>query len=260
MANHATGAPARTGSLDRTIERLREQLAGLTPFFAPMARPADSSLEDFDARTEQVISSAFGLATEMLEAYEYAEAGDAAGLVNFPDEAPEGGDAARDAERERLNQRKRVLESCIAELEARRAGLAKKHRIGRADLIGPQVAEYMTPDVTTVQTSATLRDAGRLMQDRKVGSLLVTDDRNYVGLITDTDLARHVVASGMDPLTPVKQCMRTPLPAIACNRPILEAVRAMKDQGTRHLAVTEGTDVIGIISVSNILRYYSGVL
>jgi CBS domain-containing protein len=34
----------------------------------------------------------------------------------------------------------------------------------------------------------------------------------------------------------------------------------MKDKGTRHLAVTDGEDVVGVISVSNILRYYSGVV
>ena len=54
--------------------------------------------------------------------------------------------------------------------------------------------------------------------------------------------------------------MRTPVVAIAGDRPIIEAVRLMKDQATRHLAVTQDGQIIGVISVSNILRYYSGVV
>ena len=55
----------------------------------------------------------------------------------------------------------------------------------------------------------TLKEAGRRMQEWRIGSLLVADGRYYVGVITDTDLARDVVARGLDPSsTPVKACMR----------------------------------------------------
>jgi CBS domain-containing protein len=54
--------------------------------------------------------------------------------------------------------------------------------------------------------------------------------------------------------------MRTPVVVIEGNRPIIEAVRLMKEQATRHLAVTQDGQIIGVISVSNILRYYSGVV
>ncbi|HSN05450.1 MAG TPA: CBS domain-containing protein, partial [Nitrospira sp.] len=73
--------------------------------------------------------------------------------------------------------------------------------------------------------------------------------------------AREVVANGLDPgATSVKNCMRAPVIAIEGHRPIIEAVRAMKDQATRHLAVTQDGQIIGVISVSNVLRYYSGVV
>jgi signal-transduction protein with cAMP-binding, CBS, and nucleotidyltransferase domain len=53
--------------------------------------------------------------------------------------------------------------------------------------------------------------------------------------------------------------MRTPVVAIEGGRPIIDAVRMMKEQATRHLAVTQDGQIIGVISVSNILRYYSGI-
>jgi signal-transduction protein with cAMP-binding, CBS, and nucleotidyltransferase domain len=99
------------------------------------------------------------------------------------------------------------------------------------------------------------------MQQWKTGSLLVTDRDTYVGFITDSVLARDVVANGLDAnSTPVQACLRKPLVAIGGDRPLIEAVRLMKEQATRHLAVAQDGDIIGVISVSNILRYYSGVI
>jgi CBS domain-containing protein len=54
--------------------------------------------------------------------------------------------------------------------------------------------------------------------------------------------------------------MRKPLVVLEGDRPIIDAVRMMKEQATRHLAVTQDGAIIGVISVSNILRYYSGVV
>lgn len=256
-----TPRPAAQLSLDRNIERLRQQLARLTPFLAKEKGKAATRLEEFDLETERLIREVLGKTSKMVEAYDYAQVGEAAGLVNFPDEAPEGGAGARDADRESLNQRKRVLESCIVELEARRAAVAKKKGKDPNLLIGPQVAEHMTPDIRSVHVDTTLKEAGRRMQEWRIGSLLVADDRYYVGVITDTDLARDVVARGLDPSnTPVKACMRRPPITIEGSQPIIEAVRLMKDKATRHLAVTQDGTIVGLISVSNILRYYSGVV
>lgn len=260
MAKSTAGLSTRNASLDRTIERLREQLNQLAPLFKRSQVAQTVALDEFDAETERLIQSAFGEASEMVEAYEYTQVGDAAGLVNFPDEAPEGGSGTRNLDQESLNQRKRVVESCIAELEARRAHRARRKRVTKEAIIGPQVGAHMSDSVQTVPASASLQEASRRMQEYRIGSLFVTDDRRYVGVISDTDIAREVVARGIDPHTPVSQCMRTPPVFIASSRPIIEAVRLMKDKGTRHLAVTDGDNVVGVISVSNILRYYSGVV
>ena len=243
-------------SLDRSIERMRKQLAEFAPFLG-RGKPT-CSLEEFDLETERLIEDLLGQASDLLHAYEYAELGEAAGLVNMTDEAPEG--TGMDSQRQSLLQRGRVLESCVAELEARRSAEPKKARIGPT-LTGPQVAEHMSLEIRNVSQDASLREAGQQMQQWKLGSLLVTDRQSYVGFITDSILAREVVAKGLDPnTTVVKTCMRTPVVAIEGDRPIIDAVRMMKEQATRHLAVTQDGAIIGVISVSNVLRYYSGVV
>lgn len=244
-------------SLDRSIDRMRKQLAELAPFLGK--GKATRSLEEFDLETERLIGDLLGQTSDLLHAYEYAELGEAAGLVNMTDEAPEG--TGMDSHRQSILQRSRVLESCVAELEARRAAEPKTAKANRQTLIGPQVAEHMSPEIRSLSQDASLREAGQLMQKWKLGSLLLTDNQSYVGFITDSALAREVVANGVNPnSTAVKTCMRKPVVSIAGDRPIIDAVRMMKEQATRHLAVTQDGQIIGVISVSNILRYYSGVV
>ncbi len=175
------------------------------------------------------------------------------------DEGPESN--GLDGQRSRLLQRGRVLETCVAELEARRAAEPKKKRqTALQALTGPQISEHMSSDIRTVDQDANLQVAGQLMQKWKVGSLLVTDKQTFVGLLTDSALARDVIVHGLNPAsTLVRKCMRAPVVSIEGHRPILDAVRLMKEQGTRHVAVTQDGAIIGVISVSNILRYYSGV-
>ena len=243
-------------SLDRSIERMRKQLAELAPYLGKGKQTR--SLEEFDLETERLIEELLGQTSDLLHAYEYAELGEAAGLVNMTDEAPEG--TGMDSDRQSLLQRGRVLESCVAELEARRSAGPKKSKIGRT-LIGPQIAEHMSSEIRSLSEDDSLRKAGQLMQQWKLGSLIVTDRQSYVGVITDSLLAREVVAKGLDPNTTiVKTCMRTPVATIEGDRPIIDAVRMMKERATRHLAVTQDGQIIGVISVSNILRYYSGVV
>lgn len=257
MATTRTAPKSSRISLDRSIERMRQQLADLAPFLGKGTPTC--SLEEFDLDTEHTIATLLGETSELLDAYEYAELGEASGLVNMTEEAPES--VGLDGERQKILQRSRVLETCVSELESRRAAEPKRRTSGRQMLTGPQVAEHMSGEIRTVDQDASLQVAGQLMQKWKTGSLLVTDKQAFVGVVTDSALARDVVAHGLNPATtPVKKCMRTPVVTIAGHRPIIDAVRLMKEQGTRHLGVTQDGAIIGVISVSNILRYYSGVV
>lgn len=257
MASTRIASKKPRPSLDRSIERMRKHLAELAVYVKK--GKASRTLEEFDSDSERLIAELLGETSALLDAYQYAQLGEAAGLVNMTEEAPES--IGLDSERQSLLQRTRVLESCVSELEARRADEPKKFQSGRHMLTGPQVAEHMSSDLRSVPQTATLREAGRLMQKWKTGSLLVTDSQTYVGFITDSALARDVVANGLDAnTTPVQSCVRKPLVAIHGDRPLIEAVRLMKEQATRHLAVAQDGEIIGVISVSNILRYYSGVV
>jgi len=243
---------ARGLFVDRDIERLRQQLARFQPLLS--RRGTTGALEEFDLATERLIGRVFGEASELLEAYEYAKLGEAASLVNLPEEAQESG--VHDIPREALHQRKRVLESCVSELEAIRA--SREEPNGSRGLSWARVADYMSHDVRSVHKDAVIKEAGRLLQKWKVGSLLVDDGLRYVGIITDTDLSRKAVARGLDPLTTsVKACMSKPVVTIESNEPITTAISLMKQKAIRHLAVTEDGTITGVLSVSDLLRAYA---
>jgi len=139
--------------------------------------------------------------------------------------------------------------------------LKREDRMPKATKTGETtVAEYMAPDVRSIHVDKSLKDACRMFRKWNVGSLLVDDGRRYIGIITERDLCRKAVAQEMDPaVTPVKACMTKSVISIEDDEPIVEAVKLMREKGVRHLAVTEDNTIIGMLSISDLLRYYSGV-
>jgi len=255
MKSQSATKSDRAQSLDQDIHRLRQQLDALKKHL--MNEPPAEILNEFDAVTEDLLAEVFGSSSPLLDTYEYAEVGEAAGLLNLTDEAPEGTNSQ--SQRETIRQRHRVLESAIADLESRRASLAKEAK--KRKTTGPRVSDFMASTVRGISLDATLREAGQCLQKWKIGSLLVQSGDEYIGSISETELTSEVVASGTDATTTtVKTCMREPLVTIETSDPIVEAVRLMKEKGTRHLAVTESGRIVGVVSVSDVIRYYSGVV
>lgn len=249
-----TSKTDRVGTLDQDITRIRQQLEIIKKFLTD--EPSPASLNEFDSKTEDILADAFGSSSPLLDTYDYAQLGEAAGLMNLPEGAPEG--TTHQSQRETVRQRQRVLESGIADLEARRASLSQESKKQKG--AGPNVSEYMAKTVRSVSLDATLQEVGQCLQKWKIGSVLVQSGDEFLGYITETELTREVVASGTDPVTTtVKTCMREPLITIETSDPIVEAVRLMKEKATRHLAVTESNRIVGVVSVSDIIRYYSGI-
>ncbi|MEO8327874.1 MAG: CBS domain-containing protein, partial [Nitrospirota bacterium] len=204
-----TSKTDRVGTLDQDITRIRQQLEIIKKFLT--AEPSPASLNEFDSTTEDILADAFGSSSPLLDTYDYAQLGEAAGLMNLPEGAPEG--TTHQSQRETVRQRQRVLESGIADLEARRASLSQESRKRKG--AGPNVADYMAKTVRSVSLDATLQEVGQCLQKWKIGSVLVQSGDEFLGYITETELTREVVASGTDPVTTtVKTCMREPLVTI----------------------------------------------
>ena len=102
----------------------------------------------------------------------------------------------------------------------------------------------------------TVADAVRLMRERRVGCLLVCRDDRLLGVFTERDLMRRVLAAGLPLTTPVADCMTPDPVVVGPKEPIGAAVRRMEEGGYRHLPVVdEAGRPLGVLSVKRIVHY-----
>ena len=115
-----------------------------------------------------------------------------------------------------------------------------------------QKAMIMTDSEGTVLSTA------QQMAEKQVGALLVTEADELVGIVTESDLVRKVVARGGDSRTiRVRAIMSSPLLKIDINRTVRDASGLMALHRVRHLAVLDRHKVVGILSVRDLVRMVS---
>ncbi len=121
-----------------------------------------------------------------------------------------------------------------------------------------EIGDYMSTSVLTIGADTLAQEAAQTMESKHVGSLLVKEGEKYVGIVTETDLTRKMLAKGLDKeTTKVREIMTTPLVTIDCHEPLVEANQLMAKKKIRHLGVTENDEVVGLISVRDLVHYFS---
>jgi CBS domain-containing protein len=120
------------------------------------------------------------------------------------------------------------------------------------------VRDAMTKVVLTVGPDHTLRQTARLMSARRVGSAIVVDpDGAGTGIITERDIL-YAIGAGLDPdVARTGDHLTWDVVYAAPSWTIEEAAAAMVRGGFRHLVVLDGSEVLGVISVRDILRVWS---
>jgi len=116
-----------------------------------------------------------------------------------------------------------------------------------------KVKELMTKRVVAVPASATIAETARKMRDEKVGSVLVVEDDELVGLITDRQITHTAVAEGLDPKqVQVREFMTEDFISLNPEMDLIKAAKLMQELEIRRLPVVEHGKPVGIISVSDI--------
>jgi CBS domain-containing protein len=127
--------------------------------------------------------------------------------------------------------------------------LAKNLKIDSVSRLNPTPPRQVKPSQTAAEAAA-------LMRQEQVGCLLVCQGDRLIGILTERDLMRRVLAPGKPLTLPVSECM-TPNPVVVHPKdPIAAAVRHMETGGYRHLPVVdEGGRPLGVLSVKRIVHY-----
>jgi CBS domain-containing protein len=122
--------------------------------------------------------------------------------------------------------------------------------------VGKSIRDVMTSNPRTVDSSASVVDAARLMRDEDVGVTPIVDGDRLAGTITDRDIAIRVVAEGRDPqATTVREVASTDLVTIQPEQELEEAVRLMSQHQVRRLPVVEQDGrLVGVVAQGDVAQ------
>ncbi len=134
----------------------------------------------------------------------------------------------------------------------------KTHQFSQEEKIEETIAQYMSAPVQSVTGNSTIFEVSQMMVERNIGSVLVKNGEEFIGIITERDLTRKVIGKGLDPKTPpVTETMSSPLITLDSDQPVTDANQFMAKHRIRHLAVTVDGKIEGILSVKDLVAFYA---
>lgn len=117
------------------------------------------------------------------------------------------------------------------------------------------VGDAMTKRPISIAGTLTIEECARLMSERHVGSLIIVEGDKPIGIVTEQDFVRKVIAKGKDAKTAqVLDIMATNLLTVTPDLDIYDALVLMRDNNIRHLPVLHGKDMVGFLTIKDILK------
>ena len=111
-------------------------------------------------------------------------------------------------------------------------------------------------NVVTIDISWSLQAAAALMMRNHVAALIVTDRGKPVGLISERDLVSALADTGSRVAgTPIREVATKPVIAVSASESIMRAMTLMTERRVRHLPVFDNTEVIGVVTLRDLIKY-----
>jgi CBS domain-containing protein len=118
-----------------------------------------------------------------------------------------------------------------------------------------QLLDHKGHDIQAVSPDDTVFDAIKRMADLDIGALVVIEGEKVIGLITERDYARNVFLRGKaSPTTRVREAMADEVLSVGRKETTRECMAIMTGKRTRHLLVMEGEELLGILSIGDLVR------
>lgn len=115
------------------------------------------------------------------------------------------------------------------------------------------IQDIMTRALITINPSTTALQIAKMMEQGGIGAIIVQDNDNPVGIVTDRDFATKIAANNLPLDTPAETIMSSPLITINHNEPISAAAETMTSKKIRKIAVTENGKITGIITSTDLV-------
>ena len=121
-----------------------------------------------------------------------------------------------------------------------------------------EIGDFMSSPALTIDSESTVQEAAQYMHSHNIGSVVVSKFDKPIGIVTERDLTQKVVAGGLDPdSTQITEIMTEKLQTMDRYLPIDEANEFMHKNKIRHLAITEEDKIVGMLSVKDLVGYYT---
>jgi CBS domain-containing protein len=117
------------------------------------------------------------------------------------------------------------------------------------------IRDVMTSDPVTVDASATLEEAAKLMADKDIGNVLVVENGDVQGIVTDRDIVVRGIAKGESPTdASVREVASTDLEALSPDDTVEDAIKKMESKDVRRLPVVDDGKPAGIVSLGDLAK------
>jgi len=119
------------------------------------------------------------------------------------------------------------------------------------------VKDVMIDELATLDASTKIINAAKLMAEKNIGCIIVTEKDLPVGIITERDFVRRIVAQEISYQSPLVEVMTTPLITIDPDETIWEAAQIMKTNNIHKLPVQKTHKIMGIITTTDLIKICS---
>ena len=118
------------------------------------------------------------------------------------------------------------------------------------------VKEIMNPNVVSLGPNASLKNAAELMAQQKIGSIVIVDNNEPIGIITERDFATKIMLQPYSADSKVSEAMSSPVVYITSNQSVADVIDIMANKDIRKVPVIDNGKVIGIVTGTEFLRLF----
>ncbi len=122
---------------------------------------------------------------------------------------------------------------------------------------GHLVSDIMKKKVISIDEAKTIKDAANMMNEAKIGSIIITKDDTPIGILTERDFVTKIASKEIPLSTPLSKVMTHPLLVIGPNQTVWEAAEIMKNMEIHRVAVQEGNKIIGMVTTTDLVKIIS---
>ncbi len=122
---------------------------------------------------------------------------------------------------------------------------------------GHFVRDIMTEKVVSIDETKTIKEAASMMNEARIGSIIITKDDTPVGILTERDFVTKIAAKEIPLSTLLSEVMTKPLLAVGPNQTVWEAAEIMKNMEIHRVAVQEGNKIIGMVTTTDLVKICS---